>query len=111
MISTAATIISYFDQSLGLVIEKHYDEFVELGRELWALSEARAIGLPESIVADSIEAQKMMPFESTTSMHRDFERKKRTELEILTGYPLREGLRLGVKMPLYEKMYRFLSFR
>lgn len=111
MISTAATLTSYYDLPIDRVIDRHYDRFIELGMELWNLALARGIELPQGLIADSVEAQRMMPAGSTTSMHSDFQRGGPTELEYLTGHPLREGDRLGIAMPLYGQMYRQLAAR
>ena len=66
--------------------------------------------LPDDIVYTSIETQKMMPAGSTTSMHSDFLAGKKTELETLTGYVIRQAEKLGVDVPTYRFMYNGLSF-
>ena len=52
-----------------------------------------------------------IPADTTTSMQRDFRAGKRTELEALTGYIVREGERLGVPTPVYDLMYAALLKR
>lgn len=111
MISTAATITSYYDLTIDKVIEQHYDEFLQLGEELRLIATAKGIHLPDDIATSSIETQKMMPAGSTTSMHADFQKGGRTELESLTGYVVRCGEELGVATPLYNKMYERLRKR
>ena len=68
------------------------------------------VSLPGDIVYTSIETQKMMPAGSTTSMHSDFLAGKKTELETLTGYVIRQAEKLGVDVPTYRFMYNGLSF-
>lgn len=109
MISTAATITSYFNETINEVIDKHKDLFVTLGYELLSLAKAKGIPLPENIVFDSIDSQKMMPNGSTTSMHSDFQRGSKTEIENLTGYVIREAHALGLITPTYEFMYKGLT--
>ena len=94
MISTAATATS----------------FIALGTELKSVAEAMGVRLPDDIVYTSIEMQKMMPAGSTTSMHSDFLAGKKTELETLTGYVIRQAEKLGVDVPTYRFMYNGLSF-
>lgn len=109
MISTAATITSYFNETISEVIDKHMNFFITLGYELQSLAEAKGIRLPETIVFDSINKQKMMPSGSTTSMHSDFQRGGKTEIENLTGYVVHEARALGLSIPTYELMYKGLT--
>ena len=109
MISTAATITSYFNEPINSVIENHIDLFITLGYELKDVAEAKGIKLPEDIVFSSIQAQKMMPNGATTSMHSDFKRGGQTEIETLTGYVIREAETLGLDVPTYRFMYNGLT--
>ena len=52
-----------------------------------------------------------IPADTTTSMQRDFRTGRTTELESLTGYVVREGRRLGVPTPTYDRMYESLRGR
>ena len=110
MISTAATATSFFNQPIDEVLAQHIDLFIALGTELKSVAEAMEVSLPDDIVYTSIETQKMMPAGSTTSMHSDFLAGKKTELETLTGYVIRQAEKLGVDVPTYRFMYNGLSF-
>ena len=110
MISTAATATSFFNQPIDEVLAQHIDLFIALGTELKSVAEAMGVRLPDDIVYTSIETQKMMPAGSTTSMHSDFLAGKKTELETLTGYVIRQAEKLGVDVPTYRFMYNGLSF-
>lgn len=48
---------------------------------------------------------------STSSMKRDLEAGRKSELETFSGYLVAEAHRLGVEVPLSEKMYRELVNR
>lgn len=109
MISTAATITSYFNEPINEVINNHIDLFITLGYELKSIAEAKGIQLPDDIVFTSIQSQKMMPNGSTTSMHSDFRRGGNTEIETLTGYVIREAKVLGIRIPTYQLMYKGLT--
>ena len=110
MISTAATATSFFNQPIDEVLAQHIDLFIALGTDLKSVAEAMGVCLPDDIVYTSIETQKMMPAGSTTSMHSDFLAGKKTELETLTGYVIRQAEKLGVDVPTYRFMYNGLSF-
>lgn len=111
MISTAATITSYFDKTIGEVLENHTDQFIALGNELECIAKAKGIILPENYTLTSIELQKMLPSHSTTSMHTDFIKGNRTEVETLTGYVVQTATDLGIEVPTYQLMYEALRKR
>ena len=109
MISTAATITSYFNETIGEVVNNHIDLFITLGYELKSVAEAKGIRLPDGQVFSAIDAQKIMPNNSTTSMHSDFQKSNRTEVETLTGYVVRTAQELGIEVPTYQFMYKGLT--
>lgn len=109
MISLGATTTSYYNQSIGNVMQFHTNTFRQLAAELKAVADAKGILLPDNMADKVIEDQKMMPYDSTTSMHTDFKNGKHTELESLTGYVIRTGKALHVPTPLYERMYAKLK--
>ncbi len=111
MISTAATITSYYDQPIDEVLKEKQDVFQSLCSELEKVAIAKGIFLGENIIKSTLETQKMMPPGSITSMHHDFKQGKQTELENLTGYVVREARRLKIAVPLYETMYQKLSLK
>ncbi len=109
MISTAATATSYFNETISEVLDRHIDLYITLSYELKSVAEAKGIRFKDNPVFSSIEAQKIMPNNSTTSMHSDFKRGSRTEVETLTGYVVRTAEELGVEVPTYQFMYKGLT--
>lgn len=109
MISTAATITSYFNESIGDVVNNHLDLFITLSYELKSVAEAMGVNLPENVVFTSIDSQKMLPGSSTTSMHSDFMRGGPNELETLTGYVINCAKEYGIEVPTYLFMYKGLK--
>lgn len=109
MISTAATITSYYDKPIDEVIRDNYDAFRSLCSELKEVASAKGILFDDDIIETTLETQKMMPPGSITSMHHDFKQGKNTELENLTGYIVNEAQRLNVAAPTYKKMYETLK--
>ena len=71
--------------------------------------QAKGIRLPDGQVFSAIDAQKIMPNNSTTSMHSDFQKGNRTEVETLTGYVVRTAQELGIEVPTYQFMYKGLT--
>ena len=45
-----------------------------------------------------------LPFESTTSMHSDFQKGGRTEYISITGYAVKLGDDLGIDTPLFDRI-------
>ncbi len=109
-ISAIATLTSALDLSIGAILENdsHKDQLMRLLRELKAVADAKGIHLPEDAVDLTLDKMKGLPYETTSSMHRDFHRGKKTELESLTGYVVRQGKALGVAVPAFEKFYDVL---
>ena len=102
-------ITSYFNETIGEVVNNHIDLFITLGYELKSVAEAKGIRLPDGQVFSAIDAQKIMPNNSTTSMHSDFQKGNRTEVETLTGYVVRTAQELGIEVPTYQFMYKGLT--
>ena len=49
---------------------------------------------------------KKLPYETTSSMHRDFQKGRRTEYKSLTGQVVQYGKELNVKTPAFEMILR-----
>ncbi len=110
-ISTVATITSYTDKTYGEVLNTpEYRNWLDnLLQEYRSVAEAKGCELSDDVEAAVIAQMKRIPPETTTSMQRDFRAHRNTELESLTGYLVREGHRLGVAVPTYERMYAGLK--
>ena len=50
-----------------------------------------------------------MPFETTSSLQRDFQNGKKTEIDALVGYVVKMGKQLKIPTPLYKMMYEKLK--
>ena len=109
MISTAATITSYYNKPIDEVVGDYYDSFKALCTELKQVASAKGVLLDDDIIETTLETQKMMPPGSITSMHHDFKQGKNTELENLTGFVVNEARKLNIATPVYDKMYAALS--
>lgn len=109
MISATATGTSYFNQTVGEALAAHHEEMRGLIEELCTLFSALGHDLGEDAVERTLERQTFMIPSTTSSMHVDFMAGRPTELETLTGYVVREARRIGLILPLYERMYTALA--
>ena len=112
-ISTVATSTSYTDKTYGGVLGDPADraDLDSLLAEFQTVAAANGIVLSEGIAGKVIAQMERIPADTTTSMQRDFRTGRTTELESLTGYVVREGRRLGVPTPTYDRMYESLRGR
>ena len=77
-------------------------------REIEAVARARGVALPEDAVASSMALLEKFEPGSTSSMQRDLEVGKPSELEDLTGAVVRLGREAGVEVPVNEFIYAAL---
>jgi 2-dehydropantoate 2-reductase len=106
-ISALASVTSYLNQNIGEVQkQQEIDEsvYVELLHEIEAVAKAKGLQLPKDIVNQTIIKLEKSPKEATSSMHRDLLAGRKTEVTSLTQFVVNEGLKYGVKTPIYEKI-------
>jgi 2-dehydropantoate 2-reductase len=77
--------------------------------EIERLAAAKGIALPADSVDRGIATVERFPYATRSSLQLDYERGRRTELELFIGYAVRAGRLLGVPMPLHEELYSALS--
>jgi len=107
-ISAFATLTSYYDCSISSVYETQREECELLLQEIASVAKAKGIML-DTEVSKALQTASKVPSDASTSMHLDFQTNHKNELETLTYYIIEQGLELGVKTPLYEKMYLALK--
>ncbi|MBQ4280327.1 MAG: 2-dehydropantoate 2-reductase [Rikenellaceae bacterium] len=112
-ISPVATVTSYTDLTYGDILStpELRGQLLALLDEFKAVAAARGKELSPDVVEAVVAQMERIPADTTTSMQRDFRAGRPTELESLTGYLVREGHRLGVPVPTYERMYAGLEAR
>ncbi len=110
-ISSVASLTSYLDISLGEILEssEHLSTMRELLDEVVALGKAKGIPLSDSLVEKCIERMDALPYETTSSMQRDFRAQNKTELEALCGYVVKESEMYSLKAISFERIYHRLS--
>jgi 2-dehydropantoate 2-reductase len=106
-ISSLATLTSALDKTKGEILssDENRQTLVDLIAEVSNLARAKNINVAENIEKLTLEKISKTPPSSTSSMHADFAKKGKTELETLTGFVVREASLLNVATPIYERLY------
>ncbi len=112
-ISTASTLQSYRNATNGDIksnseIRKELEGLIA---EFMSVAEGLGHILPEDTLERNLGHVNAIGDSMTTSMQRDFQEHKSTELETITGYIVRAGEQLGIPTPLYKMMYDNLLLR
>jgi len=109
-IAAVATATSYFNCSIGKILSENENTLSQLINEVTAIAKAKKIAVDAEIATKTVNKMKMLVYETTSSMHRDYQNlKPNTELETLTGYVVREGQKYGIETPAFQKAYQLLS--
>jgi 2-dehydropantoate 2-reductase len=110
-ISTIATLTSYLDDCIGNILSDSNKKSLlnSLLSEIKLIAGKKNISLPENIIQLTLNKMMELPFETTSSMHRDFKKGKNTEVDSLTGYVVNAGKKLNTPVPTFEMMYKTLK--
>jgi 2-dehydropantoate 2-reductase len=105
-ISSLASATSYLNQNIGEILNNKESKliYIQLLHEIQEVAKAKGLQLPNDIVNQTIVKLEKSPKEATSSMHRDLNAGNKTEAISLTQFVVNEGLKYGVKTPLYEKI-------
>ena len=87
------------------------DTFVALVKEIEALAKAMDITFPVDIVANNLGILDNLAPGASTSLKRDVDAGKRSELDTLLFQVVRLGKQLGVDTPWYEKVAQKMGFQ
>jgi 2-dehydropantoate 2-reductase len=79
--------------------------------ETVAVARASGAALPPDAAEAAMDQIQSLPAGMKTSMQLDYERRRRVELEDLTGAVVRLGRRLGIPTPVYDTLYAVLRVR
>ena len=86
-IATFATLTSYYQKSMGWVIENRENEVIEFVKRMIKIAKNLGINLDEEKeISKIIKQAKNIPYDSKTSMQLDFEKNSKTEVENLVGF-------------------------
>ena len=112
-LSPFAGVTSLFGKNFGEVLSGADSRPMLEGmmKEIRTLAGLRGVSLPGDIVEQSLAKGEAFPPDTKSSMQLDCERGKRTEIEPLLGFVVREGERLGADVPLTRGVYDALRMR
>lgn len=112
-ISSLATLTSHSDKTIGEILSSNENESLlfELIKEVAKLAQAKKVNVAKNIEELTLEKIRKAPRGATSSMHADFAKGGKTELETLTGYVVKEAEKMNLSVPTYEKLYQELKQR
>lgn len=111
-ISPIATATSCFDKCIGELIADHekLTTTTSLIEEVKQIAKVKRIVISDDITEKTLNKLKALPFETTTSMHFDFQKNNpNNELKSLTGYVVSEGQKNNLEIPTYIRMHAELN--
>jgi 2-dehydropantoate 2-reductase len=112
-LAPGATLTSACQASIGEVREAPEGAalYRALVAETVAVGRALGVALSDGAVESALGQIQTLPADMRTSLQLDYERRRRVELEELTGAVVRLGRRLGVPTPVYDVLYAVLRVR
>ncbi|MBU2053602.1 MAG: 2-dehydropantoate 2-reductase [Proteobacteria bacterium] len=110
-VSPMAGVTSLTAKSFGEVMadEKQRGMVRGLMEEIAALARAKGVRLPSDSVESGLATIARFPHATKSSMQLDFEKGKRTEVDLFIGYAVRAGRALSVPTPLHDELYAALT--
>ncbi len=110
-VSPMAGVTSLMAKSFGEVMEDEKGRGMVRGlmAEIAALARAKGIPLPADSAESGLARIARFPYETKSSLQLDYEKGRRTEVELFIGYAVRAGQTLGVPTPLHEELYAALT--
>ncbi|MCW2120836.1 ketopantoate reductase family protein [Flavobacterium sp. 7A] len=110
-ISALASATSYLNENVGEIMhnQESRELYVALLHEITLLAAVKGINLPDDIIMQTILKLEKCPEDMTSSMHRDVIAGKKFELDSLTEYVVKEGIKYEVETPTFQKFFDKLS--
>jgi 2-dehydropantoate 2-reductase len=110
-VSPMAGVTSLTAKSFGAVMADEQARAMVRGlmEEIGLLAKANGIALPADSVEAALAKVVRFPDETKSSMQLDYEKGRRTEIDLFIGYAVRAGRSLGVPVPLHDKLYAKLK--
>ena len=110
-ISTTAALTTYLNTDFRSLVwdEDKRPLYLEIMRELYAVSEAEGVGLYEGVIDDMLKYGGSLPAGNTSSMNSDYLAGRKTEIETLIGIVVKLGKKHGLSLPVYEQVYEKLQ--
>lgn len=104
-LSPLATMTTMLNAPVGAILkyEEQREYLSGLIEEIAVLARALHIGLPDTIAADTLQKIESLPFETYSSMHFDYYRGAKTEIDSLAGQVCRLGKIHDIPTPLHDR--------
>ena len=111
-VSPMAACGIYYDITAGAAQQEGEvrDTFIDLMREIEALARAMGIHFVVDIVETNLKILQNLSPTATTSMQRDFQQGRESEIDGLLFEVVRMGKKHGVPVPTYEKIAQRFGF-
>ena len=108
-----ASATTFLDRTIGGVLDDGEGKTLLEGLlgEVIHIAETRGVNLPENILGITIDKAFTFPHETKTSMQKDTEDGKKTEIDAFTGYIVRAASKHGISVPHHDKIYKALEKR
>lgn len=103
---------AFYDHTIGQIRNNPSEsaDYESLVHEAWQVALKKGIDIrPEHIDRILEQFHNEYPDNATSSLQRDIDQGKQTELETFSGYLVREANRLQVKVPVSARMYEGLK--
>ena len=113
-LSSIATATTYFDSNIHEILssKERLQLLKSLIKEVTELAYSKAIKIEENQTERVLSILNSLPGDATTSMHSDFRNhNEQTELESLTGFVVKEGIKENVSIKTFEMMYNEIKKR
>lgn len=104
-ISSLATLTTLKDKTIGQILdnEELKETLISLMCEVKSLADAQNIQINDSFIEKNISAMEKMPYETTSSMHRDKRVGKQIEIESLSNFVVQLGKQLNIETKTFEQ--------
>jgi 2-dehydropantoate 2-reductase len=112
LVAANSTATSFYNNTTGEILanQTKANFLFSLLNEVNQVALAKGVLFEKEMIETTLNKLKSMPFETTSSMQRDFWKKNgKTELETITGYVMREGKALNIPTPSFEIAYEKLK--
>lgn len=86
-------------------------EFLDLVSEAYEIAKAKGVAVLPEHKKEFFDRFRMYRKDATSSLQRDLDAGRPAEIEVFSGYLVREAHRLGIAVPVSEKMYAMLQER
>lgn len=113
-LSPIATATSYFDKCIGEIVShiNSYEILKLLIEEVSQLARKKNIIVSKDIIEITLNKLKLLPYQTTSSMHHDIKIKKlKNELQTITTFVVNECNKLNILAPNYTKLNTELEKR